>query len=75
MTFLDQMTPQVHFQNFVCEKWQQAQIWISRTQLLIVIDLQYLPKNIGGEIFTNKIQMTSLSLKSPKSKMAANPTQ
>ena len=43
---LDQMIPQVHFKVLAAKNCNKPQIWISRTQLLIVIELHYLPQNI-----------------------------
>ena len=43
-----------HFQNVGCEKWQKAKLRYFQTRLLILMDLQYLPLDIGFTIYTSK---------------------
>ena len=49
----DMISPH-YFQNVGCEKWQKAKLMYFQTQLLILMDFQYLPVNIGFTMYTSK---------------------
>ena len=42
------------FKNVGFEKWHKAKLRYFQTWLLILMDLQYLPLNIGFKIYTSK---------------------
>ena len=49
------MISQRPFKKVGCEKWRKAKLSYFQTRLLILMDLQYLPLNIGFTIYTPNI--------------------